>query len=119
MKLPLLIFTLLLTSCTVVDLSKGRIVTWGNSQGLTMTHGTDSVHWDTMDHAVAWTAAGAGIGNVAGTVLTGLSAYKAVTSGVTGTRTLAAALPATTVGFNRHTNRGATPTPIPQVLRVH
>lgn len=111
----LLCLCILLTSCTQVDLKQGRITTFGNSQNLTMNYRGNSVHWDSMDHAIVITASGSAVGNVAGTVLTGLTAYSAVKSGVAASRSAAAALPATTVFTNRHAIR-ATPTPRPKNL---
>ncbi len=117
MKL-LLCLAFVFTGCTQVDLKNGTIKTMGNSQNLSMNYGGNSVHWDSMDHAIVITATGSAVGNVAGTVLTGLTAYHAVTSTLTASRSAAAVLPATTVFTNRHAVR-ATPTPVPASLRAH
>lgn len=107
----------LLTSCTVVDLDKGKLFTIGDSQQLTMTHGQNMIYWAGMAHTPVWDAAGRFVGNVAAGVADMLIAHgvgHAVARGdANGVQLVTATIPSGIQKFtNRRTNRH-TPAPGP------
>lgn len=116
----LLVVAFAFTSCTTVDLERGRLTTMGDSQNLTMTHKGDSIHWDAMGHSVIWDASGRFVGNVAAGVADAMIANgvaHAVAHGATnGVQLIAAAAPSVVQkSTSRKTNR-STPKPSQRVI---
>lgn len=116
MNRPILIPLLLLSlsSCTVVDLEKGRITTGGDSINFKMTHKGDSVQWDSNQHSVIYDASGRMIGQVGGAVASVVvsGGISSAIKGGSNTPALFAAIPQVTQHVvNRKTNR-TTPRPV-------